>query len=490
MTSRPRWRRAFDAAERTITPRVEALVRTSEFSRSTAWGFGVRAAARTGVTDLSTRVWHALNLPAATDIQRLRSQVGAVDRDIRRLSLRLESLRVEQAQNGVPENGSPRAETGSTTSPGAGPQSLLDRVKHEVERNALRTRNGIRLTAGALLESRPNVGLTPKRVVWRRGRCELWHYTSTAARVKTPVLIVFSLISRSYILDLSPGNSFIQHLLDADLDVYMLDWGVPDERDAANRLEDYVDDYIPAAIQLITGRSGSDQVNLLGYCFGGNLALLHAAHHPESPLHSLTVMATPVDFRHVGPLGDLFANEGLSVDDMLDENGNVSAQVVYRAFRMLTPTSDASRYATLWEKLWSDEYVETYQAMTRWVADHIPFPGAAARESVDMFVHENAMMTDRLRVGDDDVHLSDIRVPFLTVLATRDHIVPPEAAAPLIDLVGSTDKRQLRLDAGHMGLVVGRTASRTTVPMIIEYLSRDLESTTSSATSPQPKESG
>src|SRR3712207_9347815 len=88
-------------------------------------------------------------------------------------------------------------------------------------------------------------------------------------------------------------------------------------------------------------------------------------------------------------------------------------------------------------------------------SDHVPFPGAAAEETVRMLVRDNGMVTDRLTVGGDRVHLSDIRVPFLTVRADRDHIVPPEACAPLIDLVGSPDKHELPLPAGHMGLVVG-----------------------------------
>ncbi len=81
-------------------------------------------------------------------------------------------------------------------------------------------------------------------------------------------------------------------------------------------------------------------------------------------------------------------------------------------------------------------------------------------------------VTDRLTIGGDPVHLDDIRVPFLAVRATRDHIVPPDAAAPLIDLVGSPDKHELCLDAGHMGLVVGRTAAKTTVPTIIDFVRR------------------
>src|SRR5512142_987580 len=182
------------------------------------------------------------------------------------------------------------------------PQAVLERVRRDVERNALRARNGIKLATGL---DRPGVGLTPKDVVWQRGRTQLWHYRNTAddhggVRYKPPLLVVFSLVSRSFILDLTPGNSFIEQLLRAGFDVYMVDWGEPDERDAQNRLEDYVDDYIPAAVDRVLELSGCDELNLFGYCFGGDLALLYAAHHPEAPMRSLSVLATPVDFRHMG----------------------------------------------------------------------------------------------------------------------------------------------------------------------------------------------
>jgi polyhydroxyalkanoate synthase len=349
------------------------------------------------------------------------------------------------------------------------PQAVLDRVRRDVERNALRARNGIKLVAGV---DRPGVGLTPKDVVWQRGRSQLWHYRNEDVRYSPPLLVVFSLISRSFILDLTPGNSFVEQLLAAGFDVYLIDWGEPDERDAQNRLEDYVDDYIPAAVQRVLELSGCAEINLFGYCFGGDLTLLYAAHHPDAPVRSLTVLATPVDFTQMGPLADIFRVGGLDVDDVLDDDGNVPPQVVVQGFRTLKPTAEVSRYVTLWERLWSDEYVASYQAMTGWSDDHVPFPGAAARETVQMLVRDNGMVTDRLVVGGDPVHLSDVRMPFLTVRANRDHIVPPEASAPLIDLVGSEDKHELRLDAGHMGLVVGRTAARTTVPTILDFLRR------------------
>lgn len=352
------------------------------------------------------------------------------------------------------------------------PSGALDRVRREIDRNAKRARNGIKLAAGT---SRPAVGQTPKDVVWRSGRSELWHYRRSDESSGPPLLMVFSLVTRSYILDLTPGNSFVESLLAAGFDVYLLDWGVPDERDAENRLEDYVDDYIPAAIRRVRELSGASEVDLLGYCFGGVLTLLHAAHHPDSPLHSLTVMATPVDFRQMSPLGDVMASGGMDFDTVLDENGNVSPQVILAGFKSLAPSAEVTQYVNLWERLWSDEYVAAYQAMTGWGTDHIPFPGAAARQTVDMLQRDNAMLTDRLLVGGDRVSLADITMRFLTVRASRDHIVPPLAAAPLIDLVGSSDKHELCLDAGHIGLVVGKTAHKTTIPTIIDFLKQRSE---------------
>ena len=92
-----------------------------------------------------------------------------------------------------------------------------------------------------------------------------------------PFLIVFSLVSRSYVLDLTPGNSFVEQLVAAGFDVFLLDWGVPDERDANNLLEDYVLGYLPAAIDRTRQVAGCDEVNMFGYCFGGDLALLYSA---------------------------------------------------------------------------------------------------------------------------------------------------------------------------------------------------------------------
>src|SRR5207244_828518 len=132
------------------------------------------------------------------------------------------------------------------------PLDLITRVQRDVERSILRARNGLRYAT-----TRANVGATPKDVVWRRDRAELWRYRSDEPiRYRPPVLIVHSLVSRSYILDLRPGSSSVEYFLGRGLDVFMLDWGVPDERDADNSLETYVDEYLPRAVAAVRKETG------------------------------------------------------------------------------------------------------------------------------------------------------------------------------------------------------------------------------------------
>ncbi len=189
----------------------------------------------------------------------------------------------------------------------------------------------------------------------------------------------------------------------------------------------------------------------------------------SAPLRSLSVLTAPVDFQQLGPLTSVMGSDTTNVEALLDDDGNVGPDIVYQAFKVLKPTLQLTQYIHLWDQMWGDDYVAAHQAMTGWAGDHVPLPGGVARQLAAM-TRDNALVNDTMVLGGDHVSLSAITVPFLTVLATRDHIVPEASAAPLIDLVGSPDKREVRLEAGHVGLLVGRTAAKTTIPTIIEFL--------------------
>src|ERR1700756_5831902 len=150
---------------------------------------------------------------------------------------------------------------------------LADTISTVAEREIRRMVNGLRLAAGL---DRPGVGCTPRTVIWAMGRASLMHYTAGADAGRPAILLVPSLINRSYIWDLRHGDSFVEHLLDAGYDVLCLDWGEPNARVALNILSTYVDDYMMAAVGVATRRCATVPI-VIGHCFGGLIAVLWAA---------------------------------------------------------------------------------------------------------------------------------------------------------------------------------------------------------------------
>jgi polyhydroxyalkanoate synthase subunit PhaC len=352
--------------------------------------------------------------------------------------------------------------------PSIAPSELVARVNRDLERSLLRARNGVRYVRGS---SKPKVGATPKETVWQRDKAQLWRYHGASVRYGPPILIVHSLVSRSYILDLRPGHSAVEFLLDAGFDVFMLDWGVPDELDAANSLATYVDDYVPRAVDAVCRETGCDEVTMAGYCLGGVIAMLYASGREGPRVRNLILMATPADFHEMGPMVAALREGRLNPEELVDETGNVPADVLYSGFFMIAPTTPIAQYATLLEHLWNDEFVEGYQAMAQWSRDHVPFPGAAFRDVVEQLIRKNALTTGSMRVGGRDVAFSRTRANVLVAMAQRDNVVPVAAAEPLSKLVGVPDRReQLLLRGGHVTFGTGREAFKFTLPALSQWI--------------------
>src|SRR4030088_535150 len=93
-----------------------------------------------------------------------------------------------------------------------------------------------------LTQSEADVGASVKDAVWTHRKTTLYRYRTDNRRHPVPLLLVFALINRPDIFDLRPGNSFVEFLLDEGFDVFLIDWGYPEEEDADVGLDDYVCD--------------------------------------------------------------------------------------------------------------------------------------------------------------------------------------------------------------------------------------------------------
>jgi polyhydroxyalkanoate synthase subunit PhaC len=345
--------------------------------------------------------------------------------------------------------------------------SMQDRIQSEVQRAILRSVKGVEYIAS----SGPALGSTPKDILSIRGTMRLYRYRPLADEIyRVPILIVMATTNRGYILDMVPGQSFIEFLLKRGYDVYMLDWSAPKPEEQSLRMEDYVLDFIPHCLKLVQEDSGEEDVTVVGYCFGGVLSLLYSAIHADGPVKNLICFTTPIDFREMTLFQNFADRRYFDVDRLVDSVGNVPPEMILSSFEMLRPASRAISQIQLWDNIWNDDYVKSYRMFDRWATDTLPLAGEYFRTITKDLMWDNKLFNGTMSVGGCAVDLSKIRVPLLHAVAEHDHIVPYEAARHLIPMVGSSDKEEVILKGGHVSLVAGANAVKRLWPKLDTWL--------------------
>lgn len=300
----------------------------------------------------------------------------------------------------------------------------------------------------------PGVAATPYDVIYRENKLRLLRYRGSASPVHPiPLLIIGSLVNRYYILDLLPGRSYVEYLVSQGFDVYMVDWGEPDDADAKLTMEVYVNRYIPNLVREVLQHSHAAQLSLLGYSMGGVLALIYSA-LDQKPVKNLVLLATPVDFSKAGLLSIWTSERYFDVDRFIELVGNIPAEMVQWSFRALKPASNATRAINLLQHADDREEVMALLALEQWLFDIVPIPGGLYREFVKSLYQQNRLALNTLSIGGRLIRLSRITSAVLNVIGAHDQTVPPDASKPLLRLIGSKDKQELVLPYGHVTLAV------------------------------------
>ncbi|MBE3561035.1 MAG: alpha/beta fold hydrolase [Ktedonobacteraceae bacterium] len=315
-----------------------------------------------------------------------------------------------------------------------------------------------------------SAGQTPGELLWTKNKARLYRYVHTAdapLKYRTPLLIVYALINKPYILDLLPGRSFIGFLVKEGFDVYLLDWGIPGPEDQRLRFDHLVIDYLPRAIRQVLAVAGQGRLNLFGYCIGGILITLYAALYPAAPLNSLLLLATPADFSGAGVLGAWLDPRFFDVDKLVDTIGNISPELILAGASLL---SVVGLPAMQHERAEDERFLEVWSALRLWGMDGVPFPGEAFRQWIKDFYQENRLIAGQLRLAGRSVHLSQITTPLVSIAAEADHLVPLRQIRPILDVVSSSEKKLLVLPGSHFGLVTSPAAVRDLWPQIAHWL--------------------
>lgn len=326
-----------------------------------------------------------------------------------------------------------------------------------------------------------SVGTTPSEVVYTEDDMRLLHYIPLVKKLHpVPVLIVYALVNRYYILDLQPDKSVVRKLLEDGLDVYIIDWGYPSGVDRYLTIDDYVNGYLENAVEKVKELSGAEKISLFGVCQGGTFSVMYSSLHPEN-IRNLATMVTPVDFDTDDGLLHVWA-KGLDVDKIVDAYGIVPGNLLNTGFLLTDPFRVLiGKYVGLFEKLEgngddvhderaNEETVKNFLRMEKWIFDGPDQAGEAYRQFIKDCYQKNLLIKNEMVLNGRKIDLKNITMPLLNVMGEYDHLVPIAASKPLNDAVASTDKEIMVFPTGHIGMFVSSKSQREICPKISSWL--------------------
>lgn len=308
-------------------------------------------------------------------------------------------------------------------------------------------------------EARALLGVTPSDVVYQEHSITVKRYHVDGPRRGRPVLCVPSLVNRSWILDLLPGDSLVEWLAQRGHDVYMLDWGIPNPGQAGLSLAYYLDHYIDRVVKRVLRVSGASEIDLLGYCLGGTMSAMYLALHPEAPIRTFTAMTTPVNFQDRGILSWWARPGHIDVDKLVETSGNIPESFFRTTFPWIVPTASTKKLRTIYDRHDDEAFLRHFLALDIWITENVPFPGQVYRQVITDLYQKNRLMDDSLVMDGRPCRLGDIRQPTLNFAAKFDHVAPVESCQVLSEKITTPGSRLEVLKAGHLGPALGRDAS-------------------------------
>jgi polyhydroxyalkanoate synthase subunit PhaC len=323
-----------------------------------------------------------------------------------------------------------------------------------------------------ILHTADNVGVgeTPKEVLIEKRAYRLLHYQQMVSKTaRTPILVVYALINRSYVLDLQQDKSWIRSLLSQGFDVYLIDWKPPTAADKYVSFDDYVNYYIDECVETVLQKNKVEKLTLHGYCMGGTMSTMYTALHQDK-VKNLAVIAPVIDGqKDFTVIGNLAKN--MDVDKMLQVVGNLQSEQLYALYLTLKPFKQGiNKYLNFLQNVDNEQFVDNFLRLEKWLYDTPPIAGETFRQWITDIYQKNLLVKNEMKLSDKIVDLSMIKVPILNVIADEDHLVSPQCSSPLNDLVSSTDKRLMRFHTGHVGLIASLYSQNNVLPKVGQWL--------------------
>ncbi|WP_410497537.1 PHA/PHB synthase family protein [Chitinibacter sp. S2-10] len=303
-----------------------------------------------------------------------------------------------------------------------------------------------------------NLATTPGAVVYRGKLLEVIHYEANTPTVhKVPLVLVSPWINKYYVLDLNPQKSMIQYLVDQGFSVFVTSWKNPDGSMAEVSLDDYLTEGVAQIVDVACEISGSDKVNLLGYCIGGTLVTMYLAWANRAipgkvPVASATLLTTLTDFERPGDIEVFIDEDGLDfIDKVMEKKGYLDGKEMAASFRLLRSNGLIWNY-------WASNYLlgETPMAfdVLYWNMDTTRMPKKMHHSYLrELYWSNKLVQPDAMTLAGQSIDLKQITQPLYMVGAEEDHIAPWKQTFTLADRVSGPVQFTLSTSGHIIGII-------------------------------------
>ncbi len=293
----------------------------------------------------------------------------------------------------------------------------------------------VSLTDENAFEVGKNLAITEGSVVYRNNLFELIQYKPLTESVfERPFLMVPPCINKFYILDLQPDNSVVRYMVSQGHTVFLVSWKNPDQSMLQITWDDYIEEGVIKAIDVVKEIGGVSQINLLGFCVGGTLvttALAVLEARKQHPVASLTLLTTLIDFTNTGIL-DVFVDEGLvklrenTIGGNQGNFGLMSGLDLGNTFSFLRPNDLVWNYVV-------ENYLKGNSPppfdLLYWNGDSTNLPGPMYCWYLrHTYLQNELIQPGKLTVSGEKIDLSKIKCPAYIYASHDDHIVPWHSA--------------------------------------------------------------
>ncbi len=324
--------------------------------------------------------------------------------------------------------------------------------------------------------------MRPFKELWRRGEVSLGYCAAYSEVDDMPqkkpaahasIILVPSLINKSYILDLLPQRSLARWLSSQGVDVYFLDWGNPLDDGDLKSVDDLVAERLTPVIEFVLEQSDLP-VFALGYCMGGTL-LLGAVQENSERLSGIILLASPWDF-HVGeqPLTRNVCN-GLSIaSEMMNNNNYLPAEWIQSVFAAVNADRAADKFSGFQDMDQDSERAELFVAVEDWLNDPVHLPKRLAEQCLCDWYRDNKPMLGQWVVNGEVVRVSKVKTKSLIVCSPKDRLVPDRSSRILLDKL--CDAQMLVPDTGHIGMIAGNSSLDQVWKPMLEWMIKAAQS--------------